>query len=144
MRHCEPEDLPRHERYTRAAARARLGWRRGDRRERDCATRMKRLLRRYVGRPWWEASAALDRFCASRHENEHLVARAREGVERGLRTLAWYRYGHPGVRTSEGHLSIGDTGELRLEPKRRDELRTFEAAELRPEPVVMPRGKRKP
>jgi hypothetical protein len=143
MRRFEVDDLPRHERYTRAEARARLGWRRGERRERACYALMRRFLRGYAGRSWSEAAAALGRFCAGRHEDAHLIRRARERVERDLGVRTSFRFGGSGIYTSEGRLTVDDeTGSLVLNRFHRRELRTYDAAEVRPEPVVIARGKR--
>jgi hypothetical protein len=135
------DELPRCQGFTRYPA-TECRW--GDSRDARsiCDTRMRRLLRGFVGRTWREAEAALDRFCATLHADRQVVAETRAWIIQRVKDShgGWWS----GVRTSEGRLCVDDeTGILVLLPRPRRKTPTYTAEDLRREPVVIRKGKRR-
>lgn len=147
MRRTDLEEMPNREgigswRTSRSRQREQTHrrWLRGRQVEQNCSTRMRRLLRSYVGKRWQEAQEALHRLCATLDVDRVVADRARTQIEA---QLSDHHRLYGGVSTSEGRLFIDtQTNTLLLRPRVRRNRRTYSAVELRREPIVIHKGRR--
>lgn len=103
---------------------------------------MVRVLRRLVGRRWIEVEAELDRFCASMPENAEMVQQAREWLHGG--PFRSHRLDCYWNRAADGFLWIdATTGRLVFASFGDPKPAFVTAAQLRREPVVIAKGKKK-